>query len=82
MSDHRINRGATSPPPPTSRIASSELAGYAAMLDYADAVLWVVDGGFIRLTREDLPAIRAFLDGDSDSLSLSGGLLPAEVVKA
>lgn len=52
------------------------------MLDYTDAVLWIVDGGFIRLTREDLPAIRAFLDGHTDTLSLPGGLLPAEAVNA
>ncbi len=67
---------------PTGNIAESELANAAAMLARGiDAViLFVSDGGFARLTQGDLPAIRAFLDGHTDTLSLPGGLLPDEAV--
>jgi len=64
----------------TTRASLAELAEAAALLSRGiDAVIWVVEGGYARLTREDLPAIEAFLDGRSDTLSLDGGLLPDEV---
>jgi len=67
----------------TTHASLAELAECATMLSHGvDAVIWVVAGGFVRLTREDLPAIHAFLDGRTDTLSLPGGLLPDEAVNA
>jgi len=71
------------PHTPTTRASYSELAQHAAtLLQGVDAVIWVVGGGYIHLTHADLPAILAFLDGRTNTLSLPGGLLPDEAVNA
>jgi len=65
----------------TTRASLADLAEGAALLARGvDRVIWVFGGGYALLTREDLPAIEAFLDGDADTLSLSAGLLPDAVV--
>ncbi len=67
----------------TTRASLSELAECVAMLSHGvDTVLWVVAGGFVHLTHADLPAILAFLDGRTRTLTLPGGLLPDELVNA
>jgi len=67
----------------TTRTSLAELAHCAALLSQGmDTVIWVVDGGYASLTRADLPAIEAFLDGRTEELSLCGGLLPDEAVIA
>ncbi len=68
---------------PTTRASLADLAEGAALLARGvDVVIWLFEGGYARLTREDLPAIEAFLEDRTDTLSLSAGLLPDAAVNA
>jgi len=56
-----------------ARIAVAEIEYFERMLEAGvDNLLWEVPGGLMRITRDDLPAIRRFLDGKAESLHFSG----------
>jgi len=56
-----------------ARIAVAEIEYFERMLEAGvDNLLWEVPGGLMRISHDDLPAIRAFLDGTSANLSFAG----------